>query len=315
MKVLERTETATRVRPLAGERLERLRQAIDEWPLFWLLVAPNLILLGVFTYWPLVYNAYLSLMQWDLISPVKIFVGLENYRFLLEDSEFREVVRNTVVFTLGTVGGTMLLGLAFALLLDQPLRGLALARGVVFARYVLSGAAVAVFWVNMLNPRFGLVAQVASWLGTVSPDWLNHPRLAMVAVILVYVWKNVGFSTIVYLAGLQRIPQELYEAATVDGAGVWQRFRSITLPQLGPITLFLLVVSTIASFQAFDLIRVLTDGGPVNATTTLLFYIWEQGFVAFNAGRAAAAAVVLFALLAVISWLQVRLGERRVSYD
>jgi ABC-type sugar transport system permease subunit len=315
MKVLERTETATRARPLAGARLERLRQAIDEWPLFWLLVAPNLILLVVFTYWPLVYNAYLSLMQWDLISPVKIFVGLENYRFLLEDSEFREVVRNTVVFTLGTVGGTMLLGLAFALLLDQPLRGLALARGVVFAPYVLSGAAVAVFWVNMLNPRFGLVAQVASWLGTVSPDWLNHPRLAMVAVILVYVWKNVGFSTIVYLAGLQRIPQELYEAATVDGAGVWQRFRSITLPQLGPITLFLLVVSTIASFQAFDLIRVLTDGGPVNATTTLLFYIWEQGFVAFNAGRAAAAAVVLFALLAVISWLQVRLGERRVSYD
>jgi multiple sugar transport system permease protein/sn-glycerol 3-phosphate transport system permease protein len=302
MKVLERTETATRVRPLTGARLERLRQAIDEWPLFWLLVAPNLILLVVFTYWPLVYNAYLSLMQWDLISPVKIFVGLENYRFLLEDSEFREVVRNTVVFTLGTVGGTMLLGLAFALLLDQPLRGLALARG--------DG-----FWVNMLNPRFGLVAQVASWLGTVSPDWLNHPRLAMVAVILVYVWKNVGFSTIVYLAGLQRIPQELYEAATVDGAGVWQRFRSITLPQLGPITLFLLVVSTIASFQAFDLIRVLTDGGPVNATTTLLFYIWEQGFVAFNAGRAAAAAVVLFALLAVISWLQVRLGERRVSYD
>ncbi|GBD21401.1 sn-glycerol-3-phosphate transport system permease protein UgpA [bacterium HR28] len=314
--VVERERMAKMATPTTSNALlVHLRRRLGDWPLFVLLVAPNLLLLAVFTYWPLVYNAYLSLMQWDLISPSKLFVGLENYRFLLEDSEFREVFRNTVVFTVGTVGGTVVLGLLFALLLDQPLRGIALARGVVFAPYVLSGAAVAVFWVNMLNPRFGVVAQVASWLGTISPDWLNHPQLAMVAVILVYVWKNVGFTTIVYLAGLQRIPQELYEAATVDGAGMLERFRYVTLPQLGPITLFLLVVSTISSFQAFDLIKVLTDGGPVNATTTWLFYIWEQGFVAFNAGRAAAAAVLLFVFLAAISFLQVRLGERRVSYD
>lgn len=318
---MHRSVTVIEERPTVGAAVKprtavgRLARWLGDWPLFLLFVAPNLVLLAVFTYWPLVYNAYLSVMQWDLISPVKIYVGLENYRFLLEDSEFREVVRNTALFTLGTVGGTIVLGLLFALLLDQQLRGISLARGVVFAPYVLSGAAVAVFWVNMLNPRFGVVAQVASWLGTVSPDWLNHPRLAMVAVILVYIWKNVGFTTIVYLAGLQRIPKELYEAATVDGAGMLERFRFVTMPQLGPITLFLVVVSTISSFQAFDLIKVLTDGGPVNATTTLLFYIWEQGFVAFNAGRAAAAAVVLFALLAVISLLQVRIGERRVSYD
>lgn len=318
---MHRSVTVIEERPTVGAAVKprtavgRLARWLGDWPLFLLFVAPNLVLLAVFTYWPLVYNAYLSVMQWDLISPVKIYVGLENYHFLLEDSEFREVVRNTALFTLGTVGGTIVLGLLFALLLDQQLRGISLARGVVFAPYVLSGAAVAVFWVNMLNPRFGVVAQVASWLGTVSPDWLNHPRLAMVAVILVYIWKNVGFTTIVYLAGLQRIPKELYEAATVDGAGMLERFRFVTMPQLGPITLFLVVVSTISSFQAFDLIKVLTDGGPVNATTTLLFYIWEQGFVAFNAGRAAAAAVVLFALLAVISLLQVRIGERRVSYD
>ncbi|MCX2728266.1 sugar ABC transporter permease [Thermomicrobium sp. 4228-Ro] len=308
-----RASTRARLGTLA--RVAFLRRAFGDWPLFVLFVAPNLLLLAVFTYWPLVYSGYLSFMQWDLISPVKVFVGLENYRFLLTDREFHEVLRNTVVFTVGTVGGTMALGLVFALLLDQPLRGIAVARGFVFVPYVLSGAAVAVFWVNMLNPRFGVVGQVASWLGTVSPDWLNHPQLAMVAVILVSIWKNVGFATIVYLAGLQRIPQELYEAATVDGAGALARFRAVTLPQLGPITLFLVVVSTIASFQAFDLIKVLTDGGPVNATTTLLFSIWEQGFVAFDAGRAAAASVLLFALLAVISLLQVRLGERRVSYD
>lgn len=298
-------------RAWAGESWKRL----GDWPLFLLFVGPNLVLLLVFTYWPLVYNVYLSLTQWDLISPAKVFVGLENYGFLLTDREFLTAVRNTIAFTLGTVGGTVGLGLLFALLLDLPLRGRSVARSVVFAPYVLGGAAVAVFWVNMLNPRFGIVGQVASWLGTTSPDWLNHPQLAMVAVILVSVWKSVGFTTIVFLAGLQRIPQELYEAAALDGAGPLARFRHVTLPQLGPVTLFLLVVSTINSFQAFDIIKVLTDGGPVDATTTLLFYIWEQGFVAFNAGRAAAAAVLLFLLLVLVSLAQVRLGERRVSYD
>ncbi|MDW8059136.1 MAG: sugar ABC transporter permease [Thermomicrobium sp.] len=316
VEIVERGRVAgTEARVRAAAAREGLLRALGDWPLFLAFVTPNVLLLLVFTYWPLAYNAYLSVMHWDLISPVKVFVGLENYRFLLGDREFHEVLRNTVVFTAGTVGGTILLGLLFALLLDQPLRGIALARGVVFAPYVLSGAAVAVFWINMLNPRFGVVAQIASWLGTVSPDWLNHPRLAMLAVILVYIWKTVGFTTVVYLAGLQRIPQELYEAATVDGAGALARFRAVTLPQLGPITLFLLVVQTISSFQAFDIIKVLTGGGPVNATTTLLFYIWEQGFVAFDAGRAAAASVLLFVLLALVSLLQVRIGERRVSYD
>ena len=316
LKVLEQQRTvATPVRSDEQAAASRLRRILGERLLFVLFVAPNLLLLAVFTYWPLVVNVYLSFQQWDLISPVKVFVGLENYRFLLGDRDFHEVLRNTVVYTAGTVGGTLVLGLLFALLLDQWLRGIALARSVVFAPYVLSGAAVGIFWVNMLNPRFGVVGQVASWLGTVSPDWLNHPRLAMVAVILVSIWKTVGFATIVYLAGLQRIPQELYEAAMVDGAGPLARFRAVTLPQLGPTTLFLVVVSTIASFQAFDLIKVLTNGGPVNATTTLLFYIWEQGFVAFNAGRAAAASVLLFVILAIISLLQVRIGERRVSYD
>ncbi|GBD17800.1 sn-glycerol-3-phosphate transport system permease protein UgpA [bacterium HR27] len=316
LKVLEQQRTvATPVRSDEQAAASRLRRILGERLLFVLFVAPNLLLLAVFTYWPLVVNVYLSFQQWDLISPVKVFVGLENYRFLLGDRDFHEVLRNTVVYTAGTVGGTLVLGLLFALLLDQRLRGIALARSVVFAPYVLSGAAVGIFWVNMLNPRFGVVGQVASWLGTVSPDWLNHPRLAMVAVILVSIWKTVGFATIVYLAGLQRIPQELYEAAMVDGAGALARFRAVTLPQLGPTTLFLVVVSTIASFQAFDLIKVLTNGGPVNATTTLLFYIWEQGFVAFNAGRAAAASVFLFVILAIISLLQVRIGERRVSYD
>lgn len=136
----------------------------------------------------------------------------------------------------------------------------------------------------------------------------------MVALITVYIWKNVGFSMMIYLAGLQAILAELDEAARVDGAGHLQTFRWVTLPQLGPVTLFLLVVSMISSFRAFDIIKVMTDGGPVHATTTLLSYIYEQGFVAFNAGRAAAASVVLFLAMLVVTVIQLRLGERRVHY-
>ncbi len=287
---------------------------LGDWGLFLLLAGPNLILFAAFTYWPLIYNVYLSLTSWDMIAPVKAFVGLANYRYLASDPEFRRVALNTVVFTLGTVGGTTILGLLLALLLNWPLRGRTWARGVIFAPVLLSGAAISVFWINMLNSRFGLLAELLGWFSLSSPNWLNHPIWAMVAVIMVYIWKNVGFSMVIYLAGLQAIPAELYEAARVDGAGHLETFRWVTLPQLGPVTLFLLVVSMISSFQAFDIIKVMTDGGPVNATTTLLFYIYEQGFVAFNAGRAAAASVVLFLAMLVVTVIQLRLGERRVHY-
>jgi len=294
--------------------LTRIQQKLGDWPLFVLFAGPNLVLLAIFTYWPLLYNVYLSLTSWDLIAPVKPFVGLTNYRNLAASAEFRTVLLNTAVFALGTVGGTTILGLALALLLNLRLRGRTLARAIIFAPVLLSGAAISVFWINMLDPRFGLIALPLRWLGLPVPDWLNSPHWAMAAVVLVYIWQNTGFSMVLYLAGLQNIPHELYEAARIDGASAVASFRHVTLPQLGPTTLFVLVVSVINSFQAFDLIKVLTDGGPVNATTTLLFYIYQQGFVAFNAGRAAAASIVLFVLLLGLSLLQLRLGERRVHY-
>jgi ABC-type sugar transport system permease subunit len=158
------------------------------------------------------------------------------------------------------------------------------------------------------------MAQILSMVGISSPNWLTDPNWAMPAVIIVYVWKNVGFSTVIYLAGLQAIPKDLYEAARLDGAGVWWRFRSVTLPMLSPITFFLVITSLLNSFQAFDIIKVMTEGGPVNATNTLIFYVYEQGFVAFNAGRAAAAALVLFVIMFGITLLQLRQGEDRVHY-
>jgi ABC-type sugar transport system permease subunit len=285
-----------------------------EWFLFLLFVAPNLLLFGIFSYWPMISNLYLSLVRWDMISPVKTFVGTANYAYLFNDDTFRIVLKNSAVFTAGAVGGSLLLGLATALLLNQKLRWRNSARAVLFAPTLLSGAAIGIVWVYIFDPRFGLLARLLDGVGIGSPSWLTDPAWAMPAVIIVYIWKNVGFSTVIYLAGLQAIPQDLYEAARVDGAGVLWRFRSVTLPMLSPITFFLVVTALLSSFQAFDIIKVMTEGGPVDATNTLIYYVYEQGFVAYNAGRAAAAALVLFAIMFAITLIQLRYAEERVHY-
>ncbi|HEV2107378.1 MAG TPA: sugar ABC transporter permease [Thermomicrobiales bacterium] len=282
--------------------------------LFTLFVAPNLLLFGIFTYWPMLYSGYLSLVSWDLLSATKPFVGLANYRYLLGDDIFRLVLRNTFVFTVGSVGGSLALGLGVALLLNQPLRGRDGARAVVFAPTLLSGAAISIIWVYIFDPRFGLMAKLLGFVNIASPTWLRDTTWSMVAIIIVYVWKNLGFATVIYLAGLQTIPRDLYEAAKVDGAGPFSRFRNVTLPMLSPISFFLLVTSILTTFQAFDIISVMTQGGPVDATNTLIYYVYEQGFVAFNAGRAAAASWVLFIIMLAVTLIQLRYSERKVHY-
>jgi ABC-type sugar transport system permease subunit len=303
-----------RVRPVPQQVARRRAFWRAEWFLFVLFVAPNLLLFGIFSYWPMISNLYLSLVRWDMISPVKTFVGSANYVYLFNDETFRMVLRNSVVFTIGAVGGSLLLGLATALLLNQKLRLRNGARAVLFAPTLLSGAAIGIVWVYIFDPRFGLLARLLGGIGISSPSWLTDPAWALPAVIIVYVWKNVGFSTVIYLAGLQAIPQDLYEAARVDGAGVLWRFRSVTLPMLSPITFFLVITALLNSFQAFDIIKVMTEGGPVDATNTLIYYVYEQGFVAYNAGRAAAAALVLFAIMFAITLIQLRYAEERVHY-
>jgi len=299
--VLGRTRSVT-----AGER--------REWLLFALLVGPNFLLFFVFTFWPLIYNAYLSFFQWDLISPFKTWVGLNNYRTLLAEPDFHKVLLNTFYFTGVSVVTTTVLALALAVLLNQPLRWRNGVRTVMFAPVVLSGAAIGIVWIYVFDPRFGVVSTILGWFGVGSPNWLIDPRWAMPAVIIVYVWKNVGYAMVIFLAGLQAIPRELYEAARVDGASAWGRFRHITLPGLGPVMFFLVLTGVLSSFQAFDIIKTMTDGGPVDSTNTLIFYMYQQGFVVFNAGRAGVAAVLLFAMMLAFTVVQMRFSERRVTY-
>ena len=284
--------------------------------LFLLFVLPNLILFGVLTYWPMIYSGYLSSVHWDMLLPRKNGVGLDNYRYLFQNEEFHEVLVNTVYFTSGAVGASPVLGLATVLLLNQPLSGRDGARAVLFAPTLLSRDAISLVWFYMFDPRYGLIAVGFNWVRLGSPNWLREPAWAMPAVIIVYVWKNVSFTTVIYLAGLQAVPKDLYEAAKIDGAGALWRFRSVTLPLLSPITFFLLLTSILNTFQAFDIIQVMTDGGPAYATTTLVYYVYQQGFgQGANFGRAAAAAVVLFISMLVVTAVQMRFTEKKVHYD
>ncbi len=285
-----------------------------DWVLFLLFAGPNLFLFSLFSYWPMIENIRLSTQRWDMLAPVRLGVGTDNFEYLLKDSKFHQVLWNTLYFTIAAVGLSLLLGLLVALLLNQRLRWRNGARAIVFAPYMLSGAAIGIVWAYIFDPRFGILAEILGWFGIGSPDWLNRPEWAMPAVIIVYVWKNLGFTAVIFLAGLQAIPQDLYDAAKIDGANVWWRFWSVTLPMLSPIAFFLVVTSILSTFQSFDVIRVMTRGGPVDATNTLIYYVYEQGFIAFNAGRSAAAALVMFVLMMGVTLIQLKFSENKVHY-
>lgn len=300
------------------EKLQKTRRISvaerQEWLFFLLLVGPNFVLFALFTYWPLLYNTYLSFVRWDMLSPVKIWVGFGNYRQLFTSADFGRMLLNTLVFTFGSVAGICILGLLIALLLNQPLRGRNAVRSIVFSPVMLSGVAIGLVWIYIFDPRYGLLDVFIRAVGLRSPNWLLEPAWAMSAVLIVHTWKNLGYAVVIYLAGLQAIGRELYEAAVVDGANGWARFRHITVPGLSPIIFFLILTTILAGFQSFDIIKTMTDGGPVDATTTLIFYLYQEGFVAFNAGRAGVSAVVLFLAMVIFTWIQMRYAERNVNY-
>jgi ABC-type sugar transport system permease subunit len=295
-------------------RRQRTARERREHLLFALLLAPNLLLFAVFTYWPLLYNVYLSTVRWDFLRPRKVFVGLENYLTVLSDGQFRLIAGNTLIFAVSSVGLTLTLGLAVALLINQPLRFRNSARAVIFSPVVMSGSVIAVVWSYLFDPRYGLIEQLLAPIGIPSPNWLGDSNWSLPAVIIVYVWKNLGYAVVIYLAGLQAIPRELYDAARVDGAGAWARFRHVTLPGLSPIAFFLSVTSILASFQSFDIVKVLTNGGPANSSTTLIYELYELGFVSYDAGKAGVVALLLFLVMLVVTIIQIRFVERQVTY-
>lgn len=281
---------------------------------FLALALPNLLLIAVFTYLPLINNIYYSTLNWTLGSASATVVGLENYVTFFTSTDAPRVLGTTAVFTVATVGGSMLLGLLVALALNAKVRGTTFARSAVFAPYVLSGVGVGLVWLFIFDPGYGVLAWILRGLGQQSPAWINDPQLSLVMVIIVYVWKNLGYCAVVFLAGLQSLPKDVMEAASLDGANSFRRFISMSLPLLSPTTFFLLITTMLSSLQAFDLIRIMTPLG--SGTSTLIYEAYLQAFGAYNrAGYSAAISVVLFVILLVITVLQLRFVEKKVHYS
>lgn len=307
-------EPAGRTSEQEAARNGRAARRRREYFLFGAFVAPNVVLLAVFAYWPVVYNGYLSLTSWDLLSPTKRFVGLANYADMLTDPDFYAVLVRTLVFSGVIVLGCIAAGLAVAVLLNQKLFGRNFVRTMSFAPHILSGAAMGTIWLFIFDPEYGLLKAIIEPLGLTSPAWMTDSAWALPGLIIVYLWKNIGFVAVVYLAGLQSMPHDLYEAARIDGASAWTIFQRITLPLLSPVTFFVGVVTIVSTFQAFDVIAIMTNGGPGDATTTLSWYIYKMAFQALDAGHAGAAAIIMFVILLALTGAQARFLERRVHY-
>jgi multiple sugar transport system permease protein len=288
-----------------------------EWTAY-LFNAPGLITFAVFVVYAVYTSFVLSFHEWNILEPEKPFVGLDNYREVLRDDAFWDSVGHSVYFVLGSVPATMAIALVLALLLNTKIRGLGLFRTAYYLPVITPLVIAAIIWKWVYNGDFGLLNFYLVQLNIIDEpvQWLGDTTWAMPAVIVMNIWKGVGFNMVVYLAGLQAIPAEYYEAADVDGAGPWQQFRRITLPLVAPTTFFLLVINTIGSMKAFDQIFVMTQGGPPGpggATTTVVYYIYTTAFKFFRMGYASALAYTLFLLMFVVSFAQFRWYIKRVE--
>ena len=280
----------------------------------YLYLLPTIVGLLLFSAGAVTASFFLSFTEWDIITPPR-WIWFDNYLGLWQSEFFWEVVRHTLLFVLLAVPASVIASLALALLVNTTLRGVTFFRTVYFLPVVSSMIAVALVWSWMFNPRYGLLNTLLhSLFGIQGPAWLDDTTWALPAMVIVTVWKGLGYSMVIFLAGLQNIPGDLYHAATLDGAGAWRRFRHITLPLLSPTTFFVLVVTLINAFQVFEQTYVLTKGGPANSTVTLSYYVYQNAFQFFHMGMAAAVSYVLFALLFGVTLLQFRLQRRWVFY-
>lgn len=281
----------------------------------YLFLVPAFTFLSVWWFWPMAYSLYLSFTEWDFLRPEKHWVGLENYARILTDPEFRRVLGNTLYFSVGSVALSLTGGLLLAVLLNTKLRGSAIYRALIFSPWITPTVAAAIIWIWIYEPRVGAANYLLSSLGMRKLEWLGSRQWAMPSIILFTAWKGMGYSMVFFLAGLQSVPKELYEAAEMDGAGLWTRFWRVTLPLLSPMTFFLVVVSLIDALNAFDQIQVLTQGGPSGATRTIVYYLYQNGFEDFNVGYGSAVAIVLLLITLTLTLLQFRLARRWVHYD
>jgi multiple sugar transport system permease protein len=276
----------------------------------WALSAPGVILIGVFGLLPVLMSLQLSFQKSDLLTPETPWVGTDNYRKLADDPVFAEAIKHTLIYTALFVPGTMLVGLFVAAAMNRSIRFISVYRTTAYITMAVSTISQAIIFLWLTNRDFGLINAALGVVGISPQPFLASPSQALYVIVAMTIWGWTGFSVIVYLAALQGVPPELHEAAAIDGASAFTRFRTITVPLLGPANLFLLVWLTINALQLFDEVYQTTRGGPLRATTVIVYYLWDRAFVQFDAGYAAAMAYALFVVIVVITAVQFRIARR-----
>jgi multiple sugar transport system permease protein/sn-glycerol 3-phosphate transport system permease protein len=283
----------------------------------YLLVAPLLILIGIFIYWPLIYSMYLSFFDWNFVRPDKTYVGWDNFTRLPDDPRFMRALRGTLFYTVTLVPLQVFLPLGLALLL-WPLRASRLQntyRALLFSPTIIAYSVAAVMWLWIFNTNQGVLNKALIEFGYDRVPWLSDRGTAIWAIVIVATWKTLGFHMLLYLAALEGVPKDYVEAAQLDGANNWQIMRSIRFPLITPTFFFVLVTTVISvNDDVFAAINVLTDGGPFDSSTNIIYYLYQQGFQFFQIGAASAVAVIVFIATCLLTWLQFKFVERHVHY-
>lgn len=306
------TETETSVPKRAG-----LYQIHNLWDRVrpYIYIFPALVFFALFFFYPIAYMIYLSFNDWSLLNLEEIeWIGLANFQYLLSDADFQLVLFNTLTFTFFTVLFGIGTSFLLALWLNKKAKIYGVVQGAIFSPHIISLVSIAMLWMWLMDPQYGMLNAILEALGLPAYTWLSDTKSALLSLILVSVWKVVGYNTLVFIAGLQSIPKDIYEAAALDHSKPWKTLYKITLPMLSPTLFFLLVINTISSFQVFDTIYIMTQGGPVNSTNMLVFYIYEQGMDFYNGGIASAASVVLLFLVGLLTVLHFLFISKRVHY-
>ncbi|SFM10176.1 carbohydrate ABC transporter permease [Halanaerobium salsuginis] len=280
----------------------------------YLFLLPNFIGFFIFTLIPIVVAFVLCFVRWDFSNPMR-FVGLKNFTYMFTDQTFIISLKNTFFFTIVSVPATMVISLGLAILLNKIVKGVKFLRTMYFIPYITSMVAIAIVWNMLYSPSMGPINNFLRTLGVDNPPgWTAATDWSMIAIIIMSVWKQIGYYMVIYLAGLQGIPSNLYEAAKIDGANAWQKFRYITLPMLTPTTFFVSIMLLIGSFKVFTQVMVMTSGGPGRSSNVLVYYIYNQAFVYNRFGYASAIAFVLFFIVLAITVFQFKKEEKWVNY-
>lgn len=281
----------------------------------YLMIAPAMVVFILFSFIPIFYMIFLSFHDWNFISVDMNFVGVNNFKFLLGDPRFAQTMGNTFLYTVLTVVGFLVFGLLIALALNKNTKIHSFMQSVIFAPHIISLVSISMLWLWLMDYDYGLFNYLLAKIGLGPVSFLTNPDVVMYSLAAVSIWKGVGYYSLIFLSGLQAIPDDIYEAAALDNTPWHRKLFKITLPMLSPTVFFVGITSIIASFKVFETISIMTQGGPMNASNTIVYYIYETGFKFFNMGLSSAAGVILFVVIAILTLIYFKLMAKKVYYN